>query len=68
MLSPLVTRVTLKNALTSYAEVAESDSYRWPLSCLLPGVLRRFDLPDCYRALAGKKFTQIQPWGAIAAG
>jgi hypothetical protein len=68
MLSPLVMRVTLKNALTSYSEVAESENYRWPLSCLLPGVLRRFDLPDCYRALAAAKgLKQIEPWGAMAA-
>ncbi|MDB5324165.1 MAG: Acetyl xylan esterase [Phycisphaerales bacterium] len=68
LLSPLVTRVTLKNALTSYAEVAESETYRWPLSSLLPGVLKRFDLPDCYRALASKKLKQIETWGPMAAG
>lgn len=68
LLSPLVTRVTLKNSLTSYAEVAESENYKWPLSCLLPGVLRRFDLPDCYRELAAAKtLKQIEPWGAMAA-
>jgi hypothetical protein len=68
VLSPLVTRVTLKNALTSYSEVAESENYRWPLSCLLRGVLRRFDLPDCYRALAAAKaLKQIEPWGPMAA-
>jgi dienelactone hydrolase len=67
LLSPLVTRVTLKNALTSYAELAESENYKWPLSCLLPGVLRRFDLPDCYRALATPKgLKQIEAWGAMA--
>ena len=66
LLSPLVVQVTLKNALTSYREVAESESYGWPLSALLPGVLRRFDLPDCYRALAAKKLRQIEPWGPSA--
>jgi dienelactone hydrolase len=66
LLSPLVVQVTLKNALTSYGEVAESETYRWPLSALPPGVLRRFDLPDCYRALAAKKLRQIDPWGPAA--
>jgi len=66
LLSPLVVQLTLKNALTSYREVAESDVYCWPLSALLPGVLRHFDLPDCYRALAGKRLRQIEPWGAMA--
>jgi len=35
--------VTLKNALTSYGDVAQSEDYHWPLSTLLPGVLERFD-------------------------
>lgn len=58
-----VAQVTLKNALTSYREIAEAESYAWPLSSLVPGVLARFDLPDCYRALPGKKLRQIDPWG-----
>ena len=62
-----MTQVTLKNALTSYSDVAESEEYRWPLSSFVPGVLEKFDLPDCYRALAAKKLRQIEPWGALAA-
>ena len=64
VLSPRVAQVTLKNALNSYAEVAESEAYGWPLSAFVPGVLARFDLPDCYRALAAKRLRQIEPWGA----
>lgn len=66
MVSPLVVQVTLKNALTSFSDVAESEAYRWPLSALLPGVLKHFDLPDCYRVLGAKKLRQIEPWGADA--
>ena len=64
LLSDRVVQVTLKNALTSYSEIAESEQYKWPLSSLLPGVLHQFDLPDCYRALEKKKLRQIEPWGA----
>ncbi|MBI5383459.1 MAG: acetylxylan esterase [Verrucomicrobia bacterium] len=64
LLSELVVQVTLKNALTSYADVAEAETYAWPLSSFLPGVLARFDLPDCYRELLAKKLRQIEPWGA----
>ena len=60
--SDLVVQVTLKHALTSYADIAESEDYTWPLSSLLPGVLARFDLPDCYREL--RNLRQIDPWGA----
>lgn len=65
LLSPTVTQVTLKNALTSYAEVAETENYSWPLSALVPNVLADFDLPDCYQALAAKKLRQIEPWPAL---
>ncbi len=61
---PAVTRVTLKHAPTSYAEMAETEDYTWPLSCLLPGVLAEFDLPDCYRELQGRQLRLITPWNA----
>jgi hypothetical protein len=64
LLSKAVTEITLKHALTSYADIAESEEYNWPLSALLPGVLKSFDLPDCYRALAAKKLRQVEPWNA----
>jgi len=64
VLSDQVKQVTLKNALTSYSDVAESETYAWPLSSLLPNVLEAFDLPDCYRLLQEKKLRQIEPWGA----
>jgi len=67
VLSDRVARVTLKNALTSFADVARSETYAWPLSSFVPGVLASFDLPDCYRALAEKKLKQIEPWGANGA-
>ena len=63
LLSPQVTQVTLKHALRSYAEVAESETYRWPLATLLPNVLAHFDLPDCYAELQAKQLRQIEPWG-----
>ncbi len=63
LLEEAVVQITLKNALTSYREVAESETYSWPLSSLVPGVLEAFDLPDCYQALQGKKLRQIEPWG-----
>lgn len=59
-----VVQVTLKQALGSYAEVAETERYQWPLSALMPGVLRVFDLPDCYRELERKSLRQISPVSA----
>ena len=64
LLSPHVVQVTLKNALSSYAEVAEARDYSWPLSALPPGVLNSFDLPDCYRELKKKNLRLLEPWGA----
>ena len=65
LLADNVVQVTLKNALTSYTDIAESEHYNWPLSCLLPGVLTKFDLPDCYRELEQKKLRQVEPKGAM---
>lgn len=49
-----VKRVTLKDALKSYKEIAESETYAWPLSSFVPGVLSKFDLPDCHESLKKK--------------
>ena len=62
LLSEHVTRVTLKNALLSYDELARQSACKWPLSHMLPGVLRHFDLPDVYAALAARKLEIIDPW------
>lgn len=65
VLSGHVAKVTLKHALTSYHDVATSESYSWPLAALPPGILRRFDLPDCYRELRrSKRLKQLEPWSA----
>lgn len=68
VLADIVQQVTLKNSLTSYREIAESEEYQWPLSSLVPGILEQCDLPDCYEALASKKLRQIEPWGAVPVG
>jgi len=63
VLSDRVHKVTLKNALTSYGDMAATEIYRWPLSALLPDVLSSFDLPDVYRALKEKDLKLIEPLG-----
>lgn len=66
VLAAEVTQVTLKNALTSYGEIAEAEDYNWPLSSFVPNVINAFDLPDCYRALTAKKLRQVDAWGPLA--
>jgi len=68
LLSPQVSRVTLKNAPRSFSEIAETELYDWPLSCLVPNVLESFDLPDIYRELQAKGLELIEPWGARMGG
>jgi dienelactone hydrolase len=68
LLSESVQQITLKHALQSYAVLAETEDYRWPLATLLPNVLSHFDLPDCYEALQSRQLTQIEPWGAADGG
>ncbi len=66
LLSDRVKQVTLKNALTSYQDIAESQDYAWPLSTLVPNILTTLDLPDCYKALRQENLRQIEPWGPDA--
>ncbi|MCE9604936.1 MAG: prolyl oligopeptidase family serine peptidase [Planctomycetia bacterium] len=65
LLDDRVAQVTFKNALTSYADVADSDIYAWPLSSFTPNALKTFDLPDVYAELASKKkLKQVEMLGA----
>ena len=64
VLDDRVTRVTLKHCLLSYQELVEEEDFAWPLSSLLPNVLTTLDLPDCYRALRGKRLRIIEPLDA----
>jgi dienelactone hydrolase len=59
LLSAGVVQVTLKGAPASYAEIAETEKYTLPLSAFVPGVLEKWDLPDCYRALEGKRLKRV---------
>ena len=60
VLSERVAQVTLKDALKSYSDIAESEEYSWPLSALLPNVLEHFDLPDCYGELEAKRLRLLE--------
>lgn len=65
ILSKRVDQVTLKGAPPSYSAIAETEDYTWPFSSFVPGVLARFDLPDCYCELeVYKNLRQIDLAGA----
>lgn len=63
LLHPFVKQLTLKNAPLSYHEMTQDEDYKWPLSAMIWGVLKKLDLPDCYRAL-GRRLTILEPWNA----
>jgi dienelactone hydrolase/pimeloyl-ACP methyl ester carboxylesterase len=65
VLDDRVTQVSLKHVPLSLAALAEDEDYRWPLSGMVPGLLRKLDLPDCYRAL-GRRVRVTEPWSARA--
>ncbi len=58
-----VTKVTLVDALASYAGIAEAELYDLPLSAMIPSVLEQFDLPDVYRALEAKGLEMVDGAG-----
>ncbi len=63
-----VKQVTLKNSLTSYYDVTQTELYKWPLASFLPGVMRKFDLPECYEELKAKGLSQVEPWDGTQDG
>ena len=65
LLHDTVKTVTLKNALTSYLELAQTEDYQWPYAIMLPNVLARFDLPDVHAALKSKSLKNDAPWGPL---
>lgn len=64
LLHPEKPRVKLIDYLPSYESLVNHDLARWPLSALLRGVLRHFDLPDVYRTLGGR-LTRERPWDPV---
>ena len=64
LLSDDVTQVTLKHALTSFADIATTEDYKWPYAALPHDLLSHFDLPQCYALLQEKKLTNMEPWTA----
>ena len=62
LLNKDIRTVTLKNAPLSYHAMTQVPLVAWPAANFPRGVLERFDLPDCYRAL-GRRVRLVQPWG-----
>ncbi len=59
VLSDKVKQVTLKESMTSFSDVAETELYDVPLAMIAPSVLEQFDLPDCYRVLQEKQLRRL---------
>ena len=59
-----VKRVTLRNTLLSCHELTQVPLQYWPRSALIRGLLKHFDLPDCYRMLRSRKLAILEPWNA----
>jgi cephalosporin-C deacetylase-like acetyl esterase len=65
LLHDSVKAVTLKNALTSFLELAQTEDYQWPYAIMLPNVLAHFDLPEVHAALKAKALKSTDPWGPL---
>ena len=51
LLDDRVKQVTLEDRLESWHSVATEEHYEWPLSHMIFGVLRDWDLPEVWEAL-----------------
>jgi len=64
-LHPAVNRVTLRHGLRSFHDLTRIPEPKWPLSVRPQGVLKKFDLPDCYRILRNSKaLRMLETWNA----
>ena len=55
LLDDRVKKVTLHERLESWHSIATEEHYEWPLSHMIFGVLREWDLPDVYEHLQKEK-------------
>ena len=62
LLHPRVTRLTLKNAPSTFHEWTQSPEVVWPCSSFPRGILRVADLPDLLEAFPGRVRIH-EPWG-----
>ncbi len=63
LLHPSKPKVKLLHYLPSYRVITSAPVHDWPFSCMPPGILKYFDLPDVYRTL-GKRLQKSSPWNA----
>ena len=56
-----IASVTERRGLQSYASLVFNREYAWPVSFILPGVLRHFDLDDIRAAIAPRSSVLIEP-------
>jgi dienelactone hydrolase len=64
LLHPSRPRARIWDYLPDFRLLTQSPHYKWPLSSMLRGVLKEFDLPDVYRVL-GKRLSRSKPWGPM---
>jgi dienelactone hydrolase len=62
-LHPKKPKVEIYNYLASFEIISNTPLSEWPLSSLLRGALKYFDLEDIYRTL-GKRLKKKSPWNA----
>ena len=62
-----ITKVIVENTLTSYRMVLDQPLHRNISEIMIPGVLRKYDLPDLLQAIAPRPITIINPQDAAGA-
>jgi dienelactone hydrolase len=64
-LDPGIQAAAVEGIPASYGEIARSEIYQQPVSLMLPGVLRDFDLPDVAGAVAPRALLVLNPTDAL---
>ncbi len=64
-IDPEIASVAVEGAPVSYGEIAAAELYNHPLSSMLPGVLKDFDLTDVLASLAPRPLLVLNPEDAM---
>jgi dienelactone hydrolase len=65
-LDPEIAGVAVEGTPVSYAAIAAAHLYNQPISLMLPGVLKEFDLADVLASLAPRPLIMLNPQDAMA--
>jgi hypothetical protein len=67
VLDPRIAQVTIENGLASYRMIVNEPLHRNVSEVVVPGALRKYDIPDLLAVMAPRPVTVVNPQDAVGA-